>query len=151
MGAFGGAATLVLGAAFYGEHIDLASVTGLLLTVAGIVFVERARPAPDQELYVEARDHDAFERPQASPGGTLAARNMSAAIRGARDEEGTAIQVADPVCGMPLDSAKAAATEAVQGQTYYFCSASCHDKFRAAPDRYAKKSGTAKSHGPHCG
>lgn len=47
------------------------------------------------------------------------------------------MQVTDPVCGMKIDSAKAAATEVFKGQTYYFCSASCHDKFHAAPDRYA--------------
>ena len=59
------------------------------------------------------------------------------------------MQVTDPVCGMPIDSAKAVATEVVQGQTYYFCSASCHDKFRAAPDRYGKKPGAAaKPAGP---
>jgi YHS domain-containing protein len=51
------------------------------------------------------------------------------------------MQVTDLVCGMPLESGKAAANEVWQGRTYYFCSASCHDKFRAAPDRYAGKAG----------
>ncbi len=49
------------------------------------------------------------------------------------------MQVTDPVCGMQIDSDKTAAKEVRQGQTYFFCSASCHEKFRAAPDRYAKK------------
>lgn len=49
------------------------------------------------------------------------------------------MKVTDPVCGMPLDSDKAAANEVREGRTYYFCSASCHDKFKAAPDRYAGK------------
>jgi YHS domain-containing protein len=40
---------------------------------------------------------------------------------------------------MQIDSAKAAATEIVEGQIYYFCSAACRDKFRTAPDRYARK------------
>ena len=44
---------------------------------------------------------------------------------------------------MPLDSAKAAATEAVQGQTCYFCSASYHNKFRSSPRRHTK-SGTGR-------
>jgi YHS domain-containing protein len=44
----------------------------------------------------------------------------------------------DPVCGMALESAMAAVTEVWKGQTYYFCSESCHTQFRAAPDRYAK-------------
>lgn len=60
------------------------------------------------------------------------------------------MQVTDPVCGMQIDSTKAAASEAVQGQTYYFCSKSCHTKFRANPDRYVKKEQTGKSHGSHC-
>lgn len=58
------------------------------------------------------------------------------------------MQVTDPVCGMQIDSAKAAASEAVQGRTYYFCSTSCRDKFRANPDGYAKAEGT-KSQAPH--
>ncbi|MCA8291862.1 YHS domain-containing protein [Burkholderia vietnamiensis] len=51
------------------------------------------------------------------------------------------MQVTDPVCAMPLESDKAAANEVWQSRTYYFCSASCHDKFRVAPDRYAGKVG----------
>ncbi len=61
------------------------------------------------------------------------------------------MQVTDPVCGMPIDSANTSATEVVHGQTYYFCSTSCHDKFRISPDRYAKKDATGKGHGTHCG
>lgn len=58
------------------------------------------------------------------------------------------MQVTDPVCGMPIESTKAAATEVVQAQTYYFCSPSCHDKFRAAPERYVtKQDGAGKGHG----
>ena len=49
------------------------------------------------------------------------------------------MQVTDPVCGMRLDSAKAAAAEVVQGQTCYFCSGSCHNKFRARPEQFVKK------------
>lgn len=60
------------------------------------------------------------------------------------------MQITDPVCGMKIDSAKAAATETYQGQTYYFCSASCHDKFRAEPDRYVRKlAESGKTHGAH--
>lgn len=60
------------------------------------------------------------------------------------------MQVTDPVCGMTLDSAKSAATESRQGQTYYFCSPSCHDKFQADPDRYVKKEQSGEGHGSHC-
>ena len=48
------------------------------------------------------------------------------------------MQVTDPVCHMAIDSEQAAAREFWNGQTFYFCSKSCHEKFRATPDRYPK-------------
>lgn len=57
------------------------------------------------------------------------------------------MQVTDPVCGMPIDCVKAAATEVLQGQTYYFCSVSCRARFRASPDRYVKKERVDKGRG----
>ena len=48
------------------------------------------------------------------------------------------MQVTDPVCGMTIDTAKAAGQEQWQGRTFYFCSKSCQEKFKAAPERYAK-------------
>jgi YHS domain-containing protein len=57
------------------------------------------------------------------------------------------MQVTDPVCGMQIDSDKAAAKESIEGQTYYFCSASCHGQFQAKPDRYLKKEAVGKSSG----
>lgn len=49
------------------------------------------------------------------------------------------MQVTDPVCNMTIESETAAAREVWKGQTYYFCSKSCQDKFGATPDRYAEK------------
>ncbi len=60
------------------------------------------------------------------------------------------MQVTDPVCGMQIEGTKAAASESIQGQTYYFCSGSCHSQFRADLDRYVKKEQAGKSHGSHC-
>jgi Cu+-exporting ATPase len=45
--------------------------------------------------------------------------------------------VRDPVCGMDIDPATAAASEEHEGKTYYFCSQSCHERFVAAPDQFA--------------
>jgi Cu+-exporting ATPase len=45
--------------------------------------------------------------------------------------------VRDPVCGMDIDPATAAASEEYEGQTYHFCSQSCHERFVAAPDQFA--------------
>lgn len=49
------------------------------------------------------------------------------------------MQVTDPVCNMTIDSEQAAGREVWRGQTYYFCSKSCQEKFRAAPERYTRK------------
>lgn len=59
------------------------------------------------------------------------------------------MQVTDPVCSMTIKSENAVAHEEWQGQTYYFCSKSCQEKFRAAPDRYAKKTDNPVAGGPH--
>ena len=42
----------------------------------------------------------------------------------------------DPVCGMTVDPATAAGSHTHAGHTYYFCAASCLEKFRASPERY---------------
>lgn len=60
------------------------------------------------------------------------------------------MQVTDPVCHMTIESNEATGREVWKGQTHYFCSKSCQEKFRASPDRYAAKGddpGTAGSHG----
>lgn len=44
----------------------------------------------------------------------------------------------DPVCGMQVDPAKAVGSSEYQGQTYYFCSKGCKDKFDANPGQYLK-------------
>lgn len=42
----------------------------------------------------------------------------------------------DPVCGMQVDPDKAAASSVHDGETYYFCSKSCAEKFHSNPDYY---------------
>lgn len=44
--------------------------------------------------------------------------------------------VHDPVCGMEVDPAKAEHKHEHAGETYYFCSQGCHDKFVAEPSKY---------------
>jgi len=51
----------------------------------------------------------------------------------------TARQVKDPVCGMSVDPATAKFSAEHAGDTYYFCSAKCHDKFVADPSAYLVK------------
>ncbi|MDC7707661.1 heavy metal translocating P-type ATPase [Vogesella indigofera] len=45
--------------------------------------------------------------------------------------------VKDPVCGMTVDSSKAAANYRYAGQDYWFCSTHCQQAFIADPQRYA--------------
>jgi Cu+-exporting ATPase len=42
----------------------------------------------------------------------------------------------DPVCGMSVEPASAAGSHTHAGQTYYFCSMHCRDRFAADPARY---------------
>jgi Cu+-exporting ATPase len=45
----------------------------------------------------------------------------------------------DPVCGMKVDPARAAGSHEHEGQTYFFCSRGCLEKFKADPARYLRK------------
>jgi Cu+-exporting ATPase len=44
--------------------------------------------------------------------------------------------VVDPVCGMTIDPADAAATREYDGKTYYFCMEACAGSFEANPEKY---------------
>jgi YHS domain-containing protein len=47
-------------------------------------------------------------------------------------------KVKDPVCGMMIDPAKAAAMRVYEGTTYYFCAQGCARAFDAEPKGYAQ-------------
>ena len=44
----------------------------------------------------------------------------------------------DPVCGAPIDAAQPRYTSEYQGETYYFCSAACQQRFEQDPQRYVR-------------
>lgn len=44
----------------------------------------------------------------------------------------------DPVCNMQVDEKNAAGQSDYQGETYYFCSENCKEKFDQNPQQYAK-------------
>ncbi len=46
------------------------------------------------------------------------------------------VTAADPVCGMTVNPAKAAASAEYNGTAYYFCSAHCAAAFTADPAKY---------------
>jgi P-type Cu+ transporter len=66
----------------------------------------------------------------------------------AAGQAGTATAVKDVVCGMDVDPARAAGESRYGGETYYFCSRSCKQKFDRDPARYAAGGGWADDH-PH--
>ena len=45
----------------------------------------------------------------------------------------------DPVCGMDVDPDEAAGQSDFQGNTYYFCSSECKQKFDQNPQSFAKQ------------
>ena len=45
----------------------------------------------------------------------------------------------DPICGMTVDPATAAGQYDYKGRTYYFCSVSCLERFRADPEKALNK------------
>jgi P-type Cu+ transporter len=49
----------------------------------------------------------------------------------------------DPICGMTVDPAKAAAKAEHSGATYYFCSQGCAARFQKEPERFLHALGTA--------
>jgi Cu+-exporting ATPase len=51
--------------------------------------------------------------------------------------------VKDPVCGMSVDPANAAATRRHAGETYYFCSKHCAERFDREPERFLTSPGSA--------
>lgn len=56
-----------------------------------------------------------------------------------RDEEESTM-AKDPVCGMDVDPATAAAIRSHRGRNYFFCAVGCAETFDADPDRYVSES-----------
>lgn len=48
------------------------------------------------------------------------------------------MKVKDPVCGMEIESEKAAGRIEHDGTMYYFCSSGCRKRFSENPGQYAK-------------
>ncbi|MEH1130752.1 YHS domain-containing protein [Micromonospora sp. CPCC 206061] len=51
-------------------------------------------------------------------------------------QSATEISAVDPVCGMTIDPATAAASTSHDGQTYYFCAPRCQRAFEKDPASY---------------
>jgi YHS domain-containing protein len=51
----------------------------------------------------------------------------------------------DPVCKMDVDPSRAAATSTYKGDTYYFCSAQCKQRFDSDPESFVSRSERSQS------
>lgn len=56
----------------------------------------------------------------------------------------------DPICGMTVDEKTAKYKSDYNGETYYFCAASCKTAFDKNPARYLKASSGSSSHSGCC-
>ncbi|MCQ4347464.1 heavy metal translocating P-type ATPase [Pseudomonas stutzeri] len=65
---------------------------------------------------------------------------MNGTMAGSQDDAGKGRDPAgvDPVCGMPVNEASAAASCSHAGRRYLFCSAQCLSRFQASPERYVR-------------
>jgi YHS domain-containing protein len=54
-------------------------------------------------------------------------------------QKGGGVMAKDPVCGMQVETTKAAGTSEYEGHTYVFCSAACQQKFDSNPAQYTTK------------
>src|ERR1700692_1070843 len=57
----------------------------------------------------------------------------------------------DPVCGMAVDPAKAAAKQEFRGTTYYFCSRGCAARFAKEPEKFLSAPGSSGMETAHSG
>ena len=64
---------------------------------------------------------------------------------------GTGAREKDPVCGMAVDPNNAAAKQEFRGNTYYFCSNRCAERFAKEPERFLSAHGISGMEGAHRG
>jgi Cu+-exporting ATPase len=57
-------------------------------------------------------------------------------VFGETSADAAAVIVKDPVCGMEIEKANAVAAADYNDETFYFCSASCRERFLSAPQRF---------------
>jgi len=130
--------------AFIYNSIGIPIAAGILYPFIGVVLnpmiAAAAMAASSLSVVTNANRLRGFNGPTVARG----ARPVADAIRvevGERRptrEKDMMATVKDPVCGMEIDPAAAAASEGYRGTTYYFCSQGCHDSFIAEPEKYAQ-------------
>jgi Cu+-exporting ATPase len=101
----------------------------------------RQRFLADPGRYLEARAEAAMPPVAAA----RRARPLPLATQPREIETPQGGSVVDPVCGMRVNPATTKFSHAHGGETYSFCSRSCHERFVADPERYLSKAVPAKA------
>ena len=140
-----------LGFAFGYNSIGIPVATGLLYPFFGLllspIIAAAAMALSSLSVVTNANRLRTFKpRRLEQPSPRTGASNVSVEISEqyalehvslAQNKQEGPTMVKDVVCGMEIDPAKAAAKMDHEGQTYYFCSQACHEKFMADPAKYA--------------
>ena len=128
--------------AFIYNSLGIPIAAGILYPFTGVVLnpmiAAAAMAASSLSVVTNANRLRGFQAPTVAAGAGRVAGEVRVEVgeRSPRKEE-TMATVRDPVCGMDIDPATAAASEEYEGTTYYFCSQSCRDSFVAEPGRFA--------------
>jgi Cu+-exporting ATPase len=129
--------------AFIYNSIGIPIAAGILYPFIGVVLnpmiAAAAMAASSLSMVTNANRLRGFTAPAVPPGAQPVAGSVRVEVgeRSPARKEETMATVKDPVCGMEIDLSTAAASEEYEGQTYYFCSKSCHDSFMTEPEKYA--------------
>ena len=131
-----------LGFAFGYNTLGIPIAAGVLYPVIGLLLspiIAAAAMALSSLSVVGNSNRLRSYRPRPLPDtGQLTGREPKVEVSDERPKEMEMETALDPVCGMDVDPATAAASHAHEGQTYYFCAQGCHDRFVANPDKFLK-------------
>jgi Cu+-exporting ATPase len=130
--------------AFGYNVVGIPVAAGVLYPVLGLrlnpIIAAAAMALSSLSVVTNANRLRAF-RPESPPGEPpVGPKHVAIQIGSPRKEGEPKMTARDPVCGMDVDPMTAAGSEEFERTTYYFCSPSCLERFRADPERFAASS-----------